>query len=146
MMEQGKSLSRKIAITLSEPWSFIRQIQVLETKQTEGAHAAWSRLLLQKAENPDFQSCAFLPSFSAFQVVCPDHRGHSPAFEGKWAGSDGALRLLGLIPSLPLSKEPKEFWWILVQASDLSLSQYNHPGQATYTGKQEDSTSADWSR
>lgn len=38
MMEQGKSLSRKIAlITLSEPWSFIRQIQVLETKQTEGA-------------------------------------------------------------------------------------------------------------
>lgn len=84
-MEQGKSLSRKIAlITLSEPWSFIRQIQVLETQRTEGAYAAWSRLLSQKAENPFFQSCAFLPSFSAFQVVCPDHRGHSLRGWGIW--------------------------------------------------------------
>ena len=70
-MEQGKSLSMKIAlITLIEPWSSIRQIQVLETQWIERACPGWSRLPSQKAENPNFQSRAFLLSLSAFQVVC----------------------------------------------------------------------------
>lgn len=64
IMEQGKSLSRKIAlITLIEPWSFIRQIQVLETQRTEGACPGWSRLLSQRRKTPIFKAllfCCFL--------------------------------------------------------------------------------------
>ena len=52
-MEQGKSLSRKIAlITLIGLLFSIRQIQVQETQSREGASPGWYRLLRRKAENP----------------------------------------------------------------------------------------------
>lgn len=73
-MEQGKSLSRKIAlITLIELWSFIRQIQVLETQRTEGACPGWSRLLLQRRKTPIFKAllfcCFLMPSKWSVRVT-----------------------------------------------------------------------------
>lgn len=65
IMEQGKSLLRKIArITLTGLLSFIRRIHVVETQSREGTAPGWCGLLTRKAENPNFQSCAFLPSLT----------------------------------------------------------------------------------
>ena len=105
IMELG-NLSRKIAhVTLIRLLSFRRQIQVLETQAIEGACLGPGSLCRRHMWSVSIAEITFLVA-----RVFGFARGRT--------GRERAVRLLGLIPNLAPSKEPKGGKAILGQASD----------------------------
>lgn len=117
-MEQGKSLSRKIAPTtfiglLSFITRFVFSKSWKHRQEREPVRAGVGSLY-EERKPQSAKPCLFTIFFTTSKVVCQCHGNHFLSgyiiwVKGGRVERHGAVRLFALVPSLASSKEPKGF-------------------------------------